>query len=91
MKVLSSQKVINIFTLFLDICGVGPILFTFPSTSLSTEKFKKQNQNNKKSSFKQHMGENNESNNENTIYQTILNIETEPLLCSYLRDSEGTG
>lgn len=27
---------------------MGPILFTFPSTSLSTEKFKKQNQNNKK-------------------------------------------
>ena len=37
------------------------------------------------------MGENNDSNNENTIYQTILNIETEPLLCSYLRDSQVTG
>ena len=43
---------------------MAPILFTFPSTSLSTEKFKKQNKQTKKTTyFKQQMGENNDSNN----------------------------
>lgn len=76
MKVLSSQKVINIinFFFFFDSCGLGPILLTFPSIRLSTQKFKNQNQNNnKKTSLKQPLGENHDSDNENTTYSSYWN------------------
>lgn len=42
----------------------------------------------KKTSIKQHLDENYDTDNDNTTYQTVVNTGTKPTLCSDLGDIE---